>query len=831
VGESGRTRRPGLVRACLRAGDLGARTLVAVPRPARRPPAVSQLGKAALTSAVAGLLVAGLVLPLVGGVGLAAKSQADEFLVLPAELETPPLAQRSRILAADGSLIASLYSENRVVVALGDVPELARKAVLAIEDSRFYAHNGVDVKGTLRAAVANAQADAVTQGGSTLTQQYVKNALIQAATTREQQVAAREATFDRKLREARYALAIERQLTKDQILERYLNIAYFGNGVYGLGTAASFYFGKPVQELTLAESALLAGIVQSPGRWDPVRNLEATVSRRNVVLTRMAEVGYVTEEERAAAVDEVPELRLSPVGSGCEAPEVTAPFFCDYVRRVLEDGELGAVLGRTREERQQRLLAGGLTITTTLDPRVQAAAQAAADGGIPRDDPSEIATAINMVEPGTGAVKAMAVNRTFAEEGVGQTKVNLAIGGSSGFQGGSTFKPFVLARALQMNIPLTTSIRSPQTYSSKVFTDYKDGKKVPYRVSNAGDSQAGTYNLESGTHGSVNTFYVQLQERTGVERPAALAESIGVKQFQDGRPQAPLLRSGSFTLGTNEISPLAMAGAYATFAARGMYCPPNPVLEVRDASGEQIGLPAPPCQQAVEREVADTVNSVLRGVIDGPSRGRTGRGASIGRPAAGKTGSTNGSKAAWFVGYTPQLATSVWVGKPRPVEMKRIRIAGRYYPQVYGGTLPAGIWQKAMAEAMQGVPVEDFPRPSSRDSTVPVPDVRGMPEDVATKTLTEAGFEVRPGGSVPVDGVPAGHAAYTSPTAGSPVEAGSSLILYLSNGRSPEPDQPPAEEPDDAAADPGEPPGQAAGTAPAVGRGNNGNQGGGGGGG
>jgi membrane peptidoglycan carboxypeptidase len=772
-----------------------------VSRPSHRPSSLAQFGKLALTSAIAGLLVAGLALPVVGGAGLAAKSQADEFLVLPASLETPPLAQRSRILAADGSLIASLYSENRVLVALGDVPEPARKAVLAIEDSRFYAHNGVDVKGTLRAAVANAQADAVTQGGSTLTQQYVKNALIQAAATREQQIAAREATVDRKLREARYALAIERQLTKDQILERYLNIAYFGNGVYGIGTAANFYFGKPVQELTVAEGALLAGIVQSPGRWDPVRNLEGTLNRRNIVLNRMADVGYISEDERRAAVDEVPELRLSPVGSGCEAAEVTAPFFCDYVRRVLEDGELGAVLGRTREERQQRLLAGGLTITTTLDPRLQAAAQEAADTSIPRDDPSEIATAVNIVEPGTGQVKAMAVNRTFAEEGLGQTKVNLAIGGSSGFQAGSTFKPFVLARALQMGIPLSLSIRSPQTYSSRVFTDYKDGRRVPYQMSNAGDSQAGTYNLESGTHGSVNTFYVQLQERTGVERPAALAESLGLKQFRNGRPAAELLRSGSFTLGTNEISPLAMAGAYAAFAARGLYCPPNPILEVRDPEGEQIGLPAPPCVQAIEREVADTVNQVMRGVIDGPSRGRTGRGASIDRPAAGKTGSTNGSKAAWFVGYTPQLATSVWVGKPIPVEMKRIRIGGRYYPQVYGGTLPASIWQKTMSQAMRGLPVEDFPRPSSRDRSVPVPDVRGLPADVAEQTLRDSGFDVRSGGSVPAEGVEAGQAAYTSPSAGSPVEPGSTLILYLSNGKAPAPEPLPGEESDIGAPD------------------------------
>jgi membrane peptidoglycan carboxypeptidase len=766
-----------------------------VPR-SRRPTAGPQLGKALLTSALCGLLVAALALPVVASAGLAAKSQADDFLVLPADLDTAPLAQRSRILAADGSLIASLYLENRVAVPLADVPEHTRKAVLAIEDARFYAHNGVDVKGTVRAAVENAQEGGVTQGGSTLTQQYVKNALLQTADTREEQQAALEVSLDRKLREARYALALERKLSKDEILERYLNIAYYGNGVYGIGTAANHYFSKPVQELTVAESALLAGVVQSPARFDPLTNLEATLARRDIVLRRMGDVGFLSPEQLAAALAETPALLVSPVGSGCEAPEVTSPFFCDYIRHVLEETDLGAVLGRTLEERQQRLLGGGLTIRTTLDPRLQAIAQQTADERVPRDDPSGVAAAINMVEPGTGAVKAMAVNRSFAEEGVGATKVNLAIGGSSGMQAGSTFKPFVLARALQMGIPLSLSLRAPNTYTSDVFVDYKDGRKVPYRMSNAGDSQGGTYNLVTGTQGSVNTFYVQLLERTGVERPAALAESLGLRQFEAGNPTAPLLRGGSFTLGTNEVSPLAMAGAYASFAARGLYCPPNPIVEVLDAQGQPIPLAAPPCSQAVEQEVADTLNEVLTGVIDGPSRGRTGRAASIGRPAAGKTGSTNGSKAAWFVGYTPQLATSVWVGKPLPEDLKRIRIAGRYYGQVYGGTLPASIWQDAMSEAMRGVDVVDFVEPERRDDEkVEVPDVRGLPVDAATDVLLDAGFGVDRGGSVPDASISRGNVAYTSPRAGRSATPGETITLYVSNGTAPRRRSAPTQQP------------------------------------
>ena len=433
----------------------------------------------------------------------------------------------------------------------------------------------------------------------------------------------------------------------------------------------------------------------------------------------MVDAGLLPAGDLAAHQAEQPQLKLTPTGNGCEAPGVTAPFFCAHVREVVESDGVGAALGADRHERQQRLLRGGLRIKTTLDPRLQAAAQAAADSEIPRDDPSGVAAAVNIVEPGSGAIRAMAVNRVYAEDGPGSTKVNLATGGSSGMQAGSTFKPFVLAEALRMGIPLSTTITSPNTYSSPVFTDYRNGRKVPYTMSNAGDSQSGTFDLPTGTHGSVNTFYVQLQERTGVDAPAALAESMGLRQFSDGGPSAPLLRSGSFVLGANDVSPLALAGAYAAFAGRGLYCPPTAVTSIEDAAGQNVTLPQPGCRQVLDPVIADTVNGVLRGVIDGPYQGRTGRAATIGRPAAGKTGTTNGSRAAWFAGYTPGLATAVWVGRPVPIDMERIRIAGRYYDSVYGGTIPARIWQDTMRAAVTGTPRQDFPAP---------PQTRGAPD-------------------------------------------------------------------------------------------------------
>ena len=769
----------------------------------RNAPSPVRLVYALLVSVLAGLLLAAAAFPVVGSLGLTAKAGADEFLVLPAVLEDRDLNQRSRILARDGSEIAVLYKENRVEAKLQEIPELTRKAVIAIEDSRFYAHNGVDYKGTLRAAIENVQARGVSQGGSTLTQQYVKNALLQAASSKEGQQAATEQSFDRKLKEARYALAIERQLTKDQILERYLNIAYYGNGVYGMGTAANFYFGKQVKDLTLAEGATLAGIVQTPGRFDPVKALKnpkvmsTLLVRRNTVLARMRDLAFITEQQRGTAANEKstpekPLFTIRPVVSGCENPQVKAPYFCDYIRRTLEDTPMGAALGKTREERQARLLGGGLTISTTLDPKIQNDAQESVERSVPVDDEFGAGAVVDVVEPGTGAVKAMALNRRYTEKALpGHSKVNLAIGGSSGFQGGSTFKAFVLADAIRQGIPLGLTLFSPQRYCSKVFKNYTADGIEPYCPVNAGDSEAGTFDLRTATHDSVNTYFIQLEERTGIEGPAALAEDMGVQAFKDGRPSAPLERNASFVLGAADISPLAMAGAYATFAARGLYCPPRPVTAILDSKGAPIELPAQACKQVLEQPVADTVNSVLAGVVDGDTRGRTGRGASIGRPVAGKTGTTNGSKAAWFIGYTPQLATAVWMGDPgapgREVkEMRFVRIGGDYYRQVYGGTIPATIFRRTMTAALDGQPVVGFERPDSgaiAGQDVEVPDVAGLPLDVAERTLIEAGFSVRDGGRVRAAPIEAGAAAYTSPRAGSSRSFGSRVTLYESNGR------------------------------------------------
>jgi membrane peptidoglycan carboxypeptidase len=646
--------------------------------------------------AACGLLVAGLAFPIVGGLGLVARAGAESFDALPDELVEPPLPQSSRIVGADGSTLAVAYfNENRVAVPLKRIPKVMRDAILAIEDDRFYEHGGVDLKGLVRAAIRNSQSGTVQQGGSTITQQYVKNVLVERASDGGAKQTVAQRTAARKIAEAKYAIALERRYTKDQILEKYLNIAYFGSGVYGVATAARHYFGRRIEDLTLPEAALLAGLVKNPRQYDPVTHRAKAKERRDVVLDRMAEVGFAPAAAVATAKRTPVRLRITRE-QGFE-DNAMSPMFLDYVRSTIlddPDGTMAPIFGATQAERAQKLFQGGLTIKTSLDARLQGVAMESLRSTL--GDAADPASSAVVVEPGTGLVKVMAgLNHEPHSR-----KVNLALGGGSGFQAGSTFKVFVLAAAIEQGIPLSTVIHAPQKYTSRKFSNYVGNRIVPYTVGNAGDSEAGTFDIPRATWESVNTAFIQLEERTGYEQPARIARDLGITRF-------PLRAVPSFVLGTNEVSPLDMAGAYATFAARGVYCRPLPITEVRDASGKLLGKVDPSCHQAIARDVADTVTSVLRGVIDHG----TGRGASIGRPAAGKTGTTNGPTAAWFDGYTPDLAGSVWVGYPTDPAKHPLRgVHGVRI--VYGGTFPASIWRTIMTAAHEGLPARDFVVPA-----------------------------------------------------------------------------------------------------------------------
>jgi membrane peptidoglycan carboxypeptidase len=761
----------------------------ALPRPIAL---VSRSVLVVAVSIISGLLIAGLLLPVVGGVGLVARAGSG-VLESPAELDETPLAQRTRILAADGSVLAEVTDgEDRIVTTLKNIPAGVQHALLAIEDDGFYDHAGLDVKGVVRALWKNHQAGEVKQGASTLTQQYVKNALLLNAKTDEERAAATEATPRRKLHEARLALNFERTNTKAQILEKYFNIAYFGNGVYGVATAAEFYFSKPVKQLKLHEAALLAGLVKNPGGYDPIRHPKAAKARRDLVLSRMAAVypcpvtnphiNQCYSQTAPAAAKRKLGLKIRRRPRGLDSD---APYFLDYVQDYLLKGS--KLLGKTEAERHRNYFRGGLTIRTSIDPKMQRAAQRALETSDFKDKQPH--SAIVVIEPGTGAIKAMAVNVT-AKKSLG---INLAIGGDKGklggMQAGSTFKVFVLAAAIEQGIPLGTTICTPKaTYVSKI---YKDGNK-PYDIKNAGDSRGagGCNNLLTGTWKSVNVFYLPLAERTGIQRPVELARAMMGRR--PAKPDAVSKRwqsiyQASFIFGASQTSVLDVANAYATIAARGMACSANSILEIKNSRNKRVKIPGPECYRAISEKTADTLAHVLQGVI----RQGTATRAQFGRPAAGKTGSSNDNKSAFFAGFTPQYAAAVWVGNSRkPTSLKNFRGPMGYTPTVYGGTVPAIIWRKTMSAIHQGLPVRRFPKAPSdiyRGETVSVPFVAGLSIAGAKDKLADAGLS----GAVAFERVkshyPAGRVAGTTPAAGSRTGIGSTVIILVSNGIPPPP--------------------------------------------
>jgi membrane peptidoglycan carboxypeptidase len=652
--------------------------------------------------ALAGIVAALIVLPVVGGVGLATRNSAQAFSSLPSDLTQVPLPQRNTMLDADGNVLAVLYAQNRIEVPLEDISPIMQQAVIAIEDQRFLDHAGIDFRGTLRASISTGAGGQV-QGGSSITQQYVKQILLTAATTKEEQEAAVAVSINRKLREARYAIGLENKLSKKEILEGYLNIAYFGAGSYGVEIASQRYFSKSANELTLSEAATLAGLVQNPSRFDPTRFPDRAQNRRDDVLNAMVSAGYITKEQsdKAKSVSVENDLKPAELSNGCV--NSYAPYFCDYVLTVLKNDP---VFGETPEERERLLAIGGLTIKTTLSLDAQTSSQKAVDEKIPFDDESGKAAAITMIRPGTGEITAMAQNRKWGRSGAGYTTVNynvpVSANGTVGFQAGSTFKAFTVAAAFKLGWDPFKVINAPQKKEFKEFKECGTGAKfAPYPVQNSTGS--GAFDIFSGTAFSVNTYFVGLEEKIGLCEPLAIAKATGVQQGNGedfaGYP--------CFTLGCFDVTTLDMTEGMATFAAHGMHCDSIAISSVTDRYRNELEVPSADCTQKIDREVADSTTAVLAGVVDGPLGGRTGRAMYFDRPAAGKTGTTDNSAAVWFVGYTPDMAASVWVGDPRGGQkhpMKNVRINGQYYGQVFGSTMPGPIWRDALEGALVKVP-------------------------------------------------------------------------------------------------------------------------------
>ena len=668
----------------------------------------------AVAGALSGVLVAAMAAPVVSGAGIATKNAADTFIDLPPAPREEPLSQVTRLVDVRGRTFAQFYEANRTAVPLVKVAPVMRRAIVAIEDARFYEHGGLDMIGTLRALLTNTQAGGIKQGGSSLTQQLVKNILVESARTEAERDRARAPNLARKISELRLALALERKYRKDELLEKYLNIAYFGAGAHGVEAAARRFFSTTAAALTLTQAATLAGAVRAPYATDPSlgpRQRARLKERRDLVLDRMAGLNWITQARAAEAKRSELAIRLRPERGGCSQSD--HPYFCLYVHRELMTNQ---VFGSTPTVRQSRLTRGGLVIRTSLDPVAQRAAERAIRKRVSAEDTEVAAEA--MVEPGTGWIRAMAASKRFGRNPGNRkngpmTTFNLVAdvlhGGGQGLQAGSTFKVFTLATALRQGWRFDDGFDTPgmlvpsHGYRNCAGRPVNDPRTHIFNAS--GEGRGGPHSLSTGTWKSVNIFYMMLERKVGLCNVVRTARALGVTRA-DGRP---LREVPTFTLGVNEVDPLTVAASFATFPARGRYCRPLAIVEIIGRDGRRTPV-SPACEQALDRQVADAVNHVLSGVFD---KG-TMSGQGIGRPAAGKTGTNNGYTSAWFAGYTRQLSAAVSVGDIRGSyrhPLRDVRIGDSYYGSVQGASLPGPIWVDSMRAASRDTEPRGFPGP------------------------------------------------------------------------------------------------------------------------
>ncbi|WP_049560652.1 transglycosylase domain-containing protein [Nonomuraea sp. SBT364] len=659
-------------------------------------------------AAAAGVLAAAVALPAIGGAGAMFVSASEDLNLKPEDLKEPPLAEKTTVQDAKGNEIATFYEEYREVIPLSQVADVMKTAIISIEDFRFYEHGAIDIEGTIRALAKNFTSGGIAQGGSSITQQYVKQVLVNSAVTDEEKAAATEASYARKLNELRYAMAIEEKYSKDQILEKYLNIAYFGASANGVEAAAKRFFGVSASELDLAQAATLAGAVQNPNRTDPNlgrKQRAALLERRNIVLSRMAELGKITPQQAEEAKAKKLGWKGTALPGGCETSDY--PYYCMYVRAEMLNNP---IFGKTKKERAQLLSRGGLTIRTTLDPKMQRAAEAAIKKHVHASDRPVASEAL--VQPGTGAIKAMAASRKYGNdkrknEMSYNVVANAAHGGGVGFQPGSTFKTFTLITALKEGMKVNDGLSVGSGYRASGYSTFKNckGESIgdPSHTVTNDEGSGGFLTLQSGTWGSVNTFFMKLEEKVGLCDTIKTAKSLGIERA-DG---LPLLEFSTFTLGTNEMDPVTVANAYAAIAARGKYCEPMVITQITDRYGK-VKKYQPKCEQVLDPEVADAAANVLTGVFTkGTMRGVGG----IGRPAAGKTGTSDAQATAWFAGFTPDLAGAVSIGDPRGAQkykLNGVTIGGRYYGAVFGASVPGPIWKDTMMAALKGTKATAF---------------------------------------------------------------------------------------------------------------------------
>jgi penicillin-binding protein 1A len=646
-------------------------------------------------------------------------------------LELPqiePTRQSSYVYTRTGDLLTTFHgAEDRTPVAPGKLTDTVKHAILAAEDDAFYQHPGVDPMGIARAAWTDLVARDTVQGGSTITQQVVKNVYAGTYETDEDGVVTYtlpSRSIGQKVRESLLAVKLESEFTKDQILATYLNTIYFGHGAYGIQAAAQTYYDLDHDELNVAQAAMLAGLVRAPSHYDPAvkGNEEVAVDRRNYVLDQMVENGWL--DPSAASSLQSQKIRLTLAEETRNAP-LDSEYFVDYTYRELKK-RFGSA----------EVFGGGLRVATTIDLALQKEAEDAVRSHLPA--PEDPAAAVVTIDARTGQVLAMVGGENF-----NRSKVNLATGdGGTGRQAGSAFKPFTLAAAMTANYSLQETWEGPSTISIPDRECYTDGE--PWTLSNASDAENGYFTLEDATAYSVNTVYAQVIAAIGPQRVIDMARDLGIR--------SKLQPYCAATLGTEAVNPLEMTNAYATLANRGLRQRATPVTAVEDRHGDAV--PTATGKALNERPVqvlsannADLVTSALQGVVEYG----TGTAADLGRPAAGKTGTAQEYVDAWFCGYlpapgpaaaapegydaAPQLVTCVWLGYPdgeRPMES----VEG--VSPVYGGTIPASIWHDYMLQAVEALGIEptEFPVPdeSGHDKGPETPAPAAPPAEAPSAT-------------------------------------------------------------------------------------------------
>ena len=651
-------------------------------------------------SALMGVVGAGMLVPIAGPTALVAKSVPSVFNELPGDLQTVAPAEESQLLDSSGAVIAHFYDKQRIVVPSANIADVMKKAIIAIEDKRFYEHNGVDATGIARALVSNL-GDSGRQGASTITQQYVRNSLAERGYLEgdaDQVSAATEQTTERKLREMKYALALEKTQSKDEILTGYLNIAPFGPITYGVEAASQRYFSKSASELNYLEAALLAGLVQSPVQYDPLTHPEAAQERRDTVLATMLEQGVITQEEYDEGIATTVDSMLHPTVSseGCSGAPSAQAYFCDYVlSQFLEDPTFGA----TRIERERLLKTQGITIRTTLDSAKQDAAYAALTNAIPVGDASGLNDALVSLDPRTGKVLAMAQNTTYGIE-AGQTMANYSADGN--FQVGSTFKVFTLLQWFKEGHSAYETVGSANTfYPNGAFKC--DGHSIVtegYQVNDLA-GKTGSMNVVRATGQSVNQAFVNMASRVDFCSIFETAYDMGITE--DGEVPSPFPAN---ILGSVSGSPLQMASVFATIANSGQQCKPQSIESVTDRNENVLKEFSPECNQVIPAEVANKTAALLTA-----SAGQyyTSTRLGDGRPFAAKSGTTDGHANTWLTGFTPSLATATWVGHGdnSSQEVSGVVINGVYHSEIFGETyVGQNIWAPYMTQALAGTPVE-----------------------------------------------------------------------------------------------------------------------------